>query len=54
MSSSPSRRRHPLTAAGTALEHLFLRHFGFHLAQEQSAEKASSRACRRPARTSGR
>lgn len=29
MRPSPSRRHHPLAAAGTALEHLVLRHFGF-------------------------
>jgi hypothetical protein len=48
------RRRHPLTTASTALEHLVLRHFGFHLAQEQTEEKPSGRARRRPARRTGR
>jgi hypothetical protein len=49
MSPSRSRRHHPLTAASTALEHLFLRPFGFRLADEQPAEKPSGRGDRRSA-----
>ncbi len=31
MRPSRARAHHPLTAAGSALEHLLLRHFGFEL-----------------------
>jgi len=37
------RRRHPLTAAGTALEHLLFKHFGLELSHPDAQEKAPKR-----------
>jgi hypothetical protein len=35
MRPSAIRRHHPLAAAGSALEHLVLRHFGFQVARAE-------------------
>jgi hypothetical protein len=37
----PSRvyRHHPLAAAGSALEHVVLRHFGFHVIRSETKER---------------
>jgi hypothetical protein len=45
MRPSRARSHHPLTAAGSALEHLVLRHFGLQLIQPDS--KQSPRRSRR-------
>jgi hypothetical protein len=38
MRPSPVPRHHPLAAAGTALEHLILRHFGFQVMRSETNE----------------
>lgn len=38
MRPSRAHRHHPLAAAGAALEHLVLRHFGFHLIRTDTKE----------------
>ena len=49
MRSFRTRRHHPLAAAGTAVEHVVLRHFGLHLIRHEtkdSAPRPSDRAGR--------
>jgi hypothetical protein len=38
MRPSPIRRHHPLAAAGTALGHFVLRHFGFQVIRGETNE----------------
>jgi hypothetical protein len=38
MRASRVRRHHPLAAAGSALEHLVLRHFGFQVIRNEPKE----------------
>ena len=38
MRPSRNRRHHPLAAAGTALEHIVLRHFGFRVIRGAAKE----------------
>ncbi|MGZ4293603.1 MAG: hypothetical protein ACXVRM_05130 [Solirubrobacteraceae bacterium] len=49
MRSSRARRHHPLAAAGAALEHLVLRHFGFHVIRADAEESPA----RDPTRAGG-
>jgi hypothetical protein len=39
MRSSPVRRHHPIAAAGSALEHLVLGHFGFRVIRGETAKE---------------
>jgi len=47
MHSFRTRRHHPLAAAGTAVEHIVLRHFGLQLHRDK-IEASSPRATGRP------
>jgi len=38
MRPPPIRRHHPFAAAGSALEHLVLRHFGFQVIRPEARE----------------
>jgi hypothetical protein len=40
MRSVHTRRHHPLLAAGTAVEHLVLRHFGLRLTRHETEDPA--------------
>ena len=48
---SPSRvhRHHPLAAAGSALEHLVLGHFGFRVIRSETAKEPPDEAASTPA-----
>jgi hypothetical protein len=38
MRSACTRRRHPLVAAGSAVEHVVLRHFGLHVTRDATKD----------------
>jgi hypothetical protein len=48
MSPSRVRRHHPLAAAGSALEHLVLGHFGFRVIRGETAKEPPAHVARPP------
>jgi hypothetical protein len=52
MGPSRLRRHHPLAAAGSALEHLVLGHFGFRVIRDHAEAEPPDRVARPPQRPS--